>query len=99
MRVTLSFSTFDPLFSDAPLLCDVCETKPSVFHFKSQHADETQRPARGFCCSACAVDLLGRLQRAESLSWAEEEVSVQSEGGDVGDLHARRVATFGSERN
>jgi len=33
MRNQLCFSTFDPLFSDAPSLCDICDTKPSVFHF------------------------------------------------------------------
>jgi hypothetical protein len=98
MRVTLSFSTFDPLFSDAPSLCDVCESKPSVFHFESHRDDDgpDRPPATGYCCSSCAVDLLDRLQRAESLAWAEEEIAVQSTGGDVTDFHTRRVATFGS---
>ena len=98
MRNKLSFATFDPLFSDAPSLCDVCETKPSVFQFENRNSDDgTECPTvKGFCCAPCATLLLKDLQRAESLTWAEEEISVQAEDVDVADFHKRRLATFGT---
>jgi len=95
MRDTLCFSMFDPLFSDAPSRCDLCENKPSVFQFRSATSDSEARPAKGFCCAECASLLLGRLKRAESLVWAEEEASVKAEGADASELHRRRVTTFG----
>jgi hypothetical protein len=72
MRNELCFSTFDPLFSDAPSLCDICETKPSVFQFESgsTESDAATRPVKGYCCASCAVQLLNKLQDAESLAWA-----------------------------
>ncbi|PYX42539.1 MAG: hypothetical protein DMG83_20430 [Acidobacteria bacterium] len=98
MRNELCFSTFDPLFSDAPSLCDICETKPSVFQFESgsTESDAATRPVKGYCCASCAVQLLNKLQDAESLAWAAEEVSVQKDGMDVSDFHTRRLATFGT---
>ena len=98
MRNELCFSTFDPLFSDAPCLCDLCEGKPSVFQFESGSTESKTkcRPAKGYCCASCAVEMLNQLQDAESLAWAEEELSVQKEGMDVSDFHTRRLATFGS---
>ena len=97
MRNQLSFSTFDPLFSDAPCLCDLCETKPSVFQFESgsPESNAASPSVKGFCCSSCATQLLDRLEQSESLAWAEEEASVRKEGGDVADFHTRRLATFG----
>lgn len=73
MRDTLCFSTFDPLFSDAPSVCDLCRKEPSVFQFSSATSDTDQQSAKGFCCAGCAGFLLGKLERAESLAWAEEE--------------------------
>ena len=96
MRDTLCFSTFDPLFSDAPSSCDLCEDSPSVFHFRSSAHESDTQPAKGFCCAACASVLLGKLERAESLVWAQEEASVKAEGSDISELHKRRVATFGA---
>ena len=98
MRNQLYFSTFDPLFSDAPSLCDICEVKPSVFQFESGSAESSTavRPVRGYCCAVCASQLLSQLEDAESLAWAEEEASVQKDGMDVSDLHARRLAAFAS---
>lgn len=98
MRNELCFSTFDPLFSDAPCLCDLCEAKPSVFQFESDSTERNPecRPVKGYCCASCAVELLSKLQDAESLAWAEEEVSVQKDGMDVSDFHTRRLATFGA---
>jgi hypothetical protein len=98
MRNQLSFSTFDPLFSDAPSLCDLCETQPSVFQFKNDCADDEPgcRPVKGFCCSVCATQLLEQLEHTESIAWAEEEASVRKEGGDISDLRNRRLAAFGT---
>jgi len=98
MRNQLTFSTFDPLFSDAPSLCGICGARPSVFHFESgcQEGDVECPNVRGYCCAGCATRLLEDIERAESRTWAEEEASVRKEGGDVEDLHTRRVATFGS---
>jgi len=98
MRNQLSFSTFDPLFSDAPSLCDICEVKPSVFQFESGSSDSNPacHPVRGYCCESCSTQLLKQLQEAESLAWAEEEVSVQRDGIDISEFHTRRLATFGS---
>jgi hypothetical protein len=97
MRDTLCFSTFDPLFSDAPSVCDLCRTAPSVFQFRSATSDTEAQPAKGFCCAACASVLLGKLERAESLVWAEEEASVEAEGTDASELHSRRAAAFGNK--
>ena len=99
MRNQLSFSTFDPLFSDAPSLCDICEAKPSVFQFESGSSENKAacHPVRGYCCDACATQLLNQLQAAESLAWAEEEASVQKDGIDISEFHTRRLATFGAQ--
>jgi hypothetical protein len=102
MRNQLKFSTFDPLFSDAPSLCGTCGMRPSVFHFESscQEGDSECPNVGGFCCAVCATRLLEELERAESLTWAEEEAFLRKEGGDVDDFHTRRVVTFGtSNRN
>ena len=100
MRITVSFSTFDPFLNDAPSLCDLCESKPSVFHFERASSEETPErlPARGFCCAQCASQMLEGLQQTESTAWAEEEALVKAQGVDVSDFHDRRLATFGSLR-
>ena len=97
MRVTVSFSTFDPLFSDAPALCDLCESKPSVFRFQTRTDDDAAqlRPVHGFCCSPCATELLDKVQREECLTWEKEELSVECDEVDVENFHERRLATFG----
>ena len=97
MRDTLCFSTFDPLFSDAPSVCDLCRKAPSVFQFRSTTSDTDAQPAKGFCCALCASVLLGKLERAESLAWAEEEAWVEAEGTDTSELHTRRIAAFGTK--
>ena len=100
MRVTVSFSTFDPFLNDAPSLCDVCDSKLSVFHFEREGSEEnSDRPSKGFCCTQCATELLENLKQTESVAWAEEEASVQSQGVDVSDFRDRRLATFGRRRN
>ena len=98
MRNQLSFSTFDPLFSDAPRLCEICAAKPSVFQFENGCSEGKVgcRPVKGFCCAVCATQLLEQLQQAESITWAEEEAAVRKEGGDVAEFHTRRLATFGT---
>ena len=102
MRNQLSFSTFDPLFSDAPSRCDICDAQPSVFRFESGSSEGSpaSRPVKGYCCSSCATSLLDQLQDAESRAWAEEEASVQKDGIDTSEIHARRLAAFGAhDRN
>jgi len=102
MRNQLKFSTFDPLFTDAPALCGVCGMRPSVFHFESRcrEGDSECPPVQGYCCAVCAARLLEELERTESLTWAEEEASLRKEGGDVDDFRKRRLVTFGSpDRN
>jgi hypothetical protein len=98
MRSQLTFSTFDPLFSDAPRICEMCGTRPSVFRFEDgcNEGDSTCQRVAGFCCSSCATRLLEELQQKESATWAEEEASVRKEGDDVTDFHKRRLATFGA---
>jgi len=96
MRNQLTFSTFDPLFSDAPCLCEICGTKPSVFQFEngSSEGDAGCRPVKGFCCAVCARQLLEQLEQTESIAWEQEEASVSKDGVDVGEFHSRRLATF-----
>ena len=98
MRNQLTFSTFDPLFSDAPSLCEICEARPSVFQFENGCSEgNAGGPAvKGFCCATCATHLLEQLEQAESITWAEEEASLRKEGGDVAEFHTRRLATFGT---
>lgn len=100
MRIAITFSTFDPFLKDAPSLCEVCKTRPSVFHFERASSDESpDKMAQGFCCKQCATELLEKLQQTESVAWAEEEAVIESQGVDVSDFHDRRLATFGRCRD
>lgn len=96
MSEKVTFSAFDPMRFDAPSQCDLCTSKPPVFHYEYS-LDEGARlsPRRGFCCNSCASRLLDKLQRAESLVWAEEEASLKADDVDAADLEERRLATFG----
>ena len=98
MRAQRTFSTFDPLFSDAPSICEMCGARPSVFKFEDgcSEAEGGSQRLVGFCCAVCATRLLEELQEKESVAWAEEETSVRTEGYDVTDFHKRRLTTFGS---
>jgi len=98
MRAQLTFSTFDPLFSDAPSICETCGTRPSVFKFDDgcNEGDSGRQRLVGFCCTVCATRLLEELQQKESAAWAEEEASVRQAGEDISDFHKRRLATFGA---
>jgi hypothetical protein len=99
MSERVTFSVFDPMRFDAPSHCEVCTSKPPVFHYEYS-VDEGARlsPKRGFCCSSCAARLLEKLQRIESQVWAEEEVSLRADDVDTADLEERRLATFGEAR-
>ena len=96
MLEKVTFSVFDPVRFDAPAHCDVCTSKPPVFHYECS-VDEAlrQTPRKGFCCSACAAHLLEKLRLAESRAWAREEASLKADDVDASDLEERRVATFG----
>jgi hypothetical protein len=100
MRIAITFSTFDPFFKDTPRSCEVCKTKPSVFHFERESGIETPGElAQGFCCKQCATELLEKLQVTESAAWADEEAVIESQGVDVSAFHERRIATFGRCRD
>ena len=98
MRAQMTFSTFDPLFSDVPSICEMCGTRPSVFKFDDgcNESQSGRQRLAGFCCTVCATRLLEELQEKESVAWAEEEASVRNEGYDVTDFHKRRLTTFGA---
>jgi len=97
MHDSLSFTVFDPL-RDAPEMCSICESNPPVFHYEFL-ANESSDPQKGFCCRFCAVKLLGKLERAESQEWAEEEAALRADDQDVSGFRQRRLATFSGKRN
>ena len=99
MSEKVTFSAFDPIRSDAPSQCVVCESQPPVFHYEYD-VDEgvRQQPRKGFCCRFCATKLLDTLQLAESRVWEQEEAFLKANDGDASELEERRLATFGSMR-
>jgi hypothetical protein len=99
MSEKVTFSAFDPVRFDAPSRCDVCASKPPVFHYEySVDESASQQAKTGFCCAGCSTRLLEKLQRSESRVWAEEEASFKADDVDVVDLEERRLATFGDRR-
>lgn len=99
MSEKVTFSAFDPIQSDAPSQCDVCDSHSPMFHYEYD-IDEAvrQQPRKGFCCRSCAAKLLDTLQRAESQVWAQEEAFLKANDVDASDLEERRLATFGAGR-
>ena len=99
MSEKVTFSTFDPIRSDAPSHCDVCDAQPPVFHYEYDMDESVrQQPRTGFCCRDCTAKLLDTLQRAESQIWALEEAFLRANDVDASDLEERRLATFGAGR-
>jgi hypothetical protein len=96
MSEKVTFSVFDPIRSDAPSDCDVCDSQPPVFYYEYD-IDEgvRQQPRKGYCCRDCATKLLDTLQRAESQIWAREEAFLKANDVDASELEERRLATFG----
>ncbi len=97
---SLFFAGFDPLH-EVPEVCTVCSSHPPVFSFDYHALDEKREPKKtsGFCCVACAVQLLKKLERAESKEWAEEESALEEDAFDVSEFRKHRLAAFpGSAR-
>ena len=77
MSEKITFSTFDPMRFDVPSGCTLCSSESPFFRYE-YNLDEgaRQSPTTGFCCTACAEQLLQDLRRSESKVWGEEERSL-----------------------
>lgn len=94
---SLFFASFDPLH-EVPETCALCSARLPVFTYDYRGLTRTgdKRKTTGFCCAACAVELLKQLERAESEEWAEEEASLEGDAFDVTDFRKHRLAAFPS---
>lgn len=98
---SLFFAGFDPLH-EVPEVCTVCSLHPPVFSYDYHSLDQNGDPQKttGFCCVSCATQLLGKLERAESQEWAEEEAALEEDAFDVSEFRKHRLAAFpGSRRS
>jgi hypothetical protein len=95
MLDTLFFAGFDPLH-ETPKVCTLCSSRPPVFQFDYRMLGKEGecQESKGFCCAACAADLLKKLETAESREWAEEEAALQADDLDVSEFHRNRLAAF-----
>jgi hypothetical protein len=73
----VSFSTFDPVLHDSPVLCDICVTVPPVFVYELKPADGDGTAVTGYCCGLCAPGFLRRLEAREAAEWAAEEAALE----------------------
>ena len=95
MHDRVNFSSFDPLFCEAPQNCDICHAEPPIFLFESSIQDKRQENTdSGFCCAKCSTRLLRKLAKAESRHWTEEEAAIRSQDLDGSLLHERIVNSF-----
>jgi ferredoxin len=92
---SLFFGGFDPLH-EVPELCTACASRPPVFSYDyhALGANGEMQKTSGFCCAACASELLKKLERAESQEWAEEEEALGKDDFDVTEFRKHRLATF-----
>jgi hypothetical protein len=90
MHNRLHFTTFDPL-RDAPQLCQLCGTRPPIFHFELALKKRTKDPChkKGFCCEVCAARLVKILERSESQQWSAEAAALAAEDFDTAEFHRR----------
>jgi hypothetical protein len=99
MDDSLFFATFDPLFVNAPETCTLCIVRPPAFNY--EYAVEKENGQRtyekGYCCTACAVNLMQKLEAREAGEWQEEEAAMEADHLDIADLQKRRLATFGAD--
>lgn len=95
MRASLFLAAFDPMH-EVPKNCGVCKTKPPVFsyEFRAYGRSGELSDTEGFCCAACAAELVRKLERNEAQLWAQEETALKAEDVDVNALHEQRVAAF-----
>jgi len=98
MNDSVFFATFDPLYVNAPDGCSVCIAQPPIFSYEYCIEEESgeRQYLKGFCCAACAAQLLKRLANTEAGEWEKEEEELEAENLDVTDFQKRRLATFGS---
>jgi|SRR5579862_5721232 hypothetical protein len=98
MDDSLFFATFDPLFVNAPETCTLCIVRPPAFNYEYaiEEGSGQRTYQKGFCCSACAMDLMRKLAAREASEWKEEEVAMEAEHLDIADMQKRRLATFGA---
>lgn len=96
MHDRVTFSSFDPLFCEAPLKCEVCHSEPPIFLFESAIQDKKQNveAGSGFCCGNCGVRLIRKLAKAESRHWSEEEDAIRRDDLDTTQIHQRIVNSF-----
>jgi len=99
MRAKLHLAAFDPMH-EVPRVCGVCGKVPPVFDYEFSTYGENGEltDTQGFCCSACATDLLKKLERAEAKEWAEEESALRADDVDVTALHQQRLSSFRTAR-
>ena len=88
MHNGLRFTTFDPV-RDAPDLCQLCGTRPPVFHFETTERLKGDSPRKGFCCHVCATRLLRTLELTESQEWTAEEAALAADDFDIAEFHKR----------
>lgn len=97
MTNKLSLTTFDPLLRDTPQVCSLCTGKTPVFSYEFRTEEQGEAKAsKGFCCSACAVALVQKLERVEAREWAEEEEALEIDEMDVSEFKKRRLSAFGA---
>jgi hypothetical protein len=97
---SLFFAGFDPLH-EVPEVCTVCSSHPPVFSYDYRALDkngETQKTT-GFCCVPCAMQLVKKLERAESQEWEEEEAALEEDAFDVTEFRKHRLAAFPGDRH
>ena len=99
MYDSLFFATFDPVYVNAPDICDICISQPPIFNYEYciEENDGKREYIKGFCCEPCAEGFLKRLQGREAREWAAEEAELEADHVDVTDFQKRRLATFGSK--
>ena len=97
MYDSLFFATFDPVYVNAPDICDICVIQPPTFNYEYCIEEEggQRQYIKGFCCPSCAEGLLKKLKIREAEEWAEEEAQLEAGQVDVTDFQKRRLATFG----
>ena len=92
---SLFFAGFDPMH-EVPEVCSLCSVHPPVFRYDYRALDDQGKAQKitGFCCPACAAELLRKLEQSESNEWAEEEAALEEDAFDVTDFHKHRLAAF-----
>ena len=97
MYDSVFFATFDPMFINAPDVCDLCITESPIFNYEycTEEASGQRQYLKGFCCAGCAEGLLRKLKGREAREWADEEAELEADRVVVADFQKRRMAAFG----